>query len=132
MLNRNHVAGCVSPIRVLVADDHPPVRELLVALLREDARIAIVAEARDGEEAVDLALQTRPDVIVMDVSMPRLNGLEATKRIAARLPETLVIGFSTHENAETAPLMLAAGASAYLTKGQSGDLIETILRLSDL
>ena len=119
------------PVRVLLVDDHPLLRKGIADLLREHGRIDVVGEAADGEQAIELALRTRPDVIVMDVSMPRMNGLEATKRITAHLPNTRVIGLSTHEYADMAQAMLAAGASEYLTKAQSTEmLLATILRLA--
>jgi PAS domain S-box-containing protein len=115
-------------VRVLLADDHPILREGLTELLRERAEIEVVGEACDGQEAVELALQMRPDVVLMDVTMPRLNGIEATRRLTAQLPGLRVIGLSMHEGDDMAIAMREAGAVAYLTKGESPDtLIATIL-----
>ena len=120
-------AGSVSKIRVLVADDHKIVRQGLTELLREEADIEVVGEASDGVEAVEMAARLRPDVIVMDISMPRLNGIEATRRITAAQPRVRVIGLSMYEEPERAAAMREAGAVAYLHKaGPSEDLIAAI------
>lgn len=120
-------AGIVSKarggLRVLLADDHPVVRKGLADLLREQAGIEVVIEARDGQEAVDLALEARPDVVIMDVTMPRMDGIEATRRIMAQLPRTRVIGLSMHEDAEAMRAIREAGASHYLRKDVASDLL---------
>jgi DNA-binding NarL/FixJ family response regulator len=101
---------------VLVADDHPLVRKGLADLLREQEKIEIVLEAGDGSEAVDLCQRSDVDVVVMDVTMPRLDGIEATRRIKQSRPRTRVIGLSMHEDADMAKAMLEAGAAAYFRK----------------
>jgi len=103
-------------IRVLLADDHAVLRDGLERLLRAQEGIQVVGQAGDGQEAVDLAIGLRPDVILMDVSMPRLNGVEATRQILQSLPETRVIGLSMHVREDVASQMTAAGAAGYLTK----------------
>jgi PAS domain S-box-containing protein len=114
-------------IRVLLADDHQLLREGLATLLRDQPGIEVVGEASDGREAVDMALQTHPDVVLMDVTMPGLNGIEATRSIKAALPNASVIGLSMHEADEMAGPMRNAGAAAYLAKTGSADaLIEAI------
>lgn len=114
-------------IRVLLADDHAIVRQGLGSLLRGEPDIDIVGEAEDGQEAVDMARELRPDVVVMDVSMPRLNGCDATRAIVAELPGTRVVGLSMYDEAEMEAAMLNAGAAAYLPKGgPTQDLIATI------
>ncbi len=110
---------CPGKTRVLLADDHKVVREGLARLLREQPDLEVVGEADHGRQAVELALQTQPDVVIMDVSMPILNGIEATRRIVAALPDVRVIGLSMYEEEETANAMLTAGAAAYLPKGGS-------------
>lgn len=104
-------------IRVLLADDHTILRHGLASILHNEPGIEVVAEACDGQAAVELTRLYRPDVVVMDVTMPRLNGVEATQRLAQELPAVQVIGMSMHEDDETRNAMLRAGAVSYLTKG---------------
>ncbi|NUQ65417.1 MAG: PAS domain S-box protein [Pirellulales bacterium] len=115
-------------IRVVLADDHAIVRQGLAGLLREHPQIDVVGEASDGRAAVDVARQTQPDVVLMDVNMPGMNGIEATRQIRKSLPGVQVIGLSMHEEAELARAMQAAGAVRYLCKDTAcDDLITTIL-----
>ncbi|MCI0396323.1 MAG: response regulator transcription factor [Chloroflexi bacterium] len=103
-------------IRVLVADDHYMVRQGIRALLNGANGIEVVGEAENGQEAVDLAEKLRPDVIVMDISMPQLDGIEATERIQAmKLPSQVVI-LSMYANANLVRQALKKGARAYLLK----------------
>lgn len=104
-------------LRVMVVDDHDIVREGLVGLLSDYPDMEIVGEACDGETAVAMAKKLRPNVIIMDVSMPGMNGIEATRRIVNDLPEVRIIGLSMHEERDVAEQMQAAGASAFVTKG---------------
>lgn len=121
-------AGASPRMRVMLADDHPVVRKGLADLLREQAQIDVVAEAQDGQEAMELALQTVPDVVLMDITMPRLTGIEATRRIRAALPTVRVIGLSMHEDEDMARAMREAGAVAYLNKSEAADrLVATVL-----
>lgn len=115
-------------IRVLVADDHAILREGLITLLAEEPQIEVVAEACDGQEAVELALAMHPDVVLMDVTMPLLSGIEATRRIAAELPDVRVIGLSMHQEQDMATAMHEAGAVAYLRKGDSSDNVIAAIR----
>ena len=103
-------------IRVILADDHTVLREGLREVLNAQSDIAVVGEASDGRKTVSLAEELRPDVIVMDVGMRGLNGIEATRRIRARYPEVRVLGLSMHSRARYVLDMLAAGASGYLLK----------------
>jgi DNA-binding NarL/FixJ family response regulator len=115
----------------LLADDHALLREGLRSLLGEEADIELVGEASDGRQAVEVALRTRPDVILMDVTMPRVDGIEATRQITAALPQARVIGLSMHEEEDMAAAMYEAGASAYLSKGgPSESLLATIRGIS--
>jgi len=103
-------------IRVLVTDDHALVREGLASLLLPEPDIEVIGEACDGQEAVELALELLPDVILMDITMPRLDGIQATQKIKAQLPEVCVIGLSMYERDDMALAMADAGAAAYLSK----------------
>jgi DNA-binding NarL/FixJ family response regulator len=103
-------------IRVLVADDQALVREGLMTLLQVAAGIEPVAAATDGEEAVALAARHRPHVVLMDLRMPRLDGVEATRRIRAAQPETEIVVLTTHADDQSILGALQAGARGYLTK----------------
>ena len=114
-------------IRVLLADDHKIVREGLNSLLSEQPDIKVVGQAEDGLAALEMARLLQPDVVVMDVTMPRLDGLEATRRLKTEFREIKVIGLSMHSESDMAESMREAGAVAYLTKGGPAEyLIEAI------
>jgi len=115
-------------IRVLLADDHEILRQGLAGLLEEEPDIEVVGHASDGQVAVDLARSLLPDVVVMDVTMPRLNGVEATKRICAELAGVQVIGLSMHERAEMAVAMRKAGAVAFIPKDESSASLVIAIR----
>ncbi len=114
--------------RVLLADDHQIVREGLMGLIQEHSDIAVIGEACDGQMAVEMARELKPDVVIMDVSMPQLNGIEATRRIVAELPQVRVIGLSMHERETMAAAMRQAGASAYLPKGGPSEPLIAAIR----
>ena len=101
---------------MLLADDHEIVREGLVSLLSEEPDVEVVGEAANGREAVDLADRLQPDVVIMDVSMPLINGDEATRQIKTHLPETRVIALSMYEEPDTVEKMRRAGAEGYVLK----------------
>ena len=103
-------------IRLVLADDHDMVREGLKALLDKEAGMQVVGEADNGAKTVALAARLVPHVVVMDVAMPDLNGIEATRRIVAGNPHTRVVALSGHANKEFVREMLTAGASAYVLK----------------
>jgi len=105
-----------SRVRVLVADDHTIVRQGLVSLLNESGECEVVAEAADGLEAVEKAHATRPEVAVLDLSMPRLSGLEAVRRLREELPATRILVLTVHEEEEYVLPIVRAGASGYLVK----------------
>ncbi len=114
-------------IRVLVADDHPILREGLTGLLAEEPDIDVVGQAGDGQEALELARRTAPQVVLMDITMPVLNGIDATRQIKAEMPQVRVIGLSMHEDQAMISAMYEAGADAYLVKnGPSEALVEAI------
>lgn len=104
-------------IRVLLADDHTIVREGLRSLLASHDDVEVVGEAADGREAVRLAEELKPDVVVMDLTMPSLNGVDATEQIRRRRPETRVLILSMHSGEEHVRPAIRAGASGFLVKG---------------
>ena len=106
----------MSPVTVLLADDHTLVRAGIRSLIEELPGVRIVAEASDGREAVALATSLRPDLVVMDISMPELSGIEATARLREELPATRVLILSMHSSEDFVRRALAAGASGYLVK----------------
>jgi len=108
------------PIRVLLADDHRIVRQGLRALLSAQSDIVVVGETGDGRETVQLAESLQPDVVIMDISMPLLNGIEATRQIVSRTPEVAVVVLSMHGGDEYILQVLRAGALGYVLK-QSAD-----------
>ncbi|NLG48920.1 MAG: PAS domain S-box protein [Chloroflexi bacterium] len=117
-------------IRVLLVDDHEIMREGLASLLMMEEGIEIMAQAPDGETAVELAKRLKPDIVVMDVSLPGISGVEATRRILAADDHVAVIGLSMHEQGPIAQAMRDAGAVAYLTKGGPSDALIAAIRSS--
>lgn len=105
------------PIRVLLAEDHTIVRDGLASLLRSASDITVVGEAADGRQAVEEARRLKPDVVVMDIAMPELNGIEATRHISQACPETRVLILSVYSTIDHINLALKAGARGYLLKG---------------
>ncbi|HET9842716.1 MAG TPA: response regulator transcription factor [Nocardioides sp.] len=116
------------PIRILVADDHPVVRGGLVALLRTIEGLEVVGEASDGATAVREAQLTRPDVVLMDVRMPDLDGVEATRRIRAAVPSTRVLMLTMYDDDATVFTAMQAGAQGYLLKEAEQDEIVRAVR----
>ncbi|MFQ5460249.1 MAG: response regulator, partial [Anaerolineae bacterium] len=117
----------MSRIRVVLADDHTVLREGLAALLGDQPDIDVVAEASDGAGAVRSALAQGPDVVLMDISMPGMDGIEATRRVRSELPEAQVLALTMHDEEAFFFHMLQAGAAGYLLKGASSEeLIEAI------
>jgi len=115
------------PIRILLADDHSIVREGLRALLERQQEFEVVGDAADGREAVEMAKTGHPDVVVMDVAMPGLNGIEATRRITARSPQVGVVILSMHSDESYILRSLKAGARGYLLKDSlQADLIDAV------
>ena len=114
-------------LRVFLADDHAIFRDGLRALLQRQPGVEVVGEAGDGHEAVTEIERTRPDVVVMDIGMPHLNGLEVTRRVRKRLPRTRVLVLSMYEDPDFVHQILAAGASGYVLKGSaSKELLEAL------
>ena len=121
----------MKPIRILLADDHPVVRDGLRALLEREADMSIVAEAADGRETVRLAEEHSPDVVIMDLAMPIMNGIEATRRIVAKSPHTAVVILSMHQDESYVLGSLNAGAKGYLLKdSMRREVIEAVRAVS--
>ena len=114
-------------IRVLLAEDHVVVREGTRELLQREQDIKVVGEAGDGEEAVELTVKLRPDVVIMDIAMPRLNGIEATKQIKALYPAAAVLILTAYDNDQYIFALLDAGAAGYLLKNVRGrELVDAV------
>src|SRR5687767_9874765 len=104
-------------IRVLVVDDHAAVRSTLVAYLGVEPELEVVGEAADGQQALDIASRLKPDLVLMDVRMPVVDGIEATRRLKASRPKTRVVLMSGHAEDDLREAGLDAGATAFLLKG---------------
>jgi DNA-binding NarL/FixJ family response regulator len=111
----------MSPTRVLIADDHPTFRRGLGSLLESLPDVELVGEADDGESAVSMTAQIKPDVVVMDLNMPRLNGIEATRRIIADDPSAAIIVLTMLDEDESVFAAMRAGARGYIVKGADTD-----------
>jgi len=107
-------------IRIMLVDDHTMVREALRTVLEQDPGMQVVAEAGDGEEALKLAKESAPDVVVMDVALPGQSGIETTRRLLARHPEIKVLALSTFLDRRIIQQMLDVGARGYITKSAAG------------
>lgn len=116
------------PIRVLLADDHKLVRAGIRSLLERLPDVEVVAEASDGREALRLIGEHRPQIVLMDIAMPELNGLEATRRVAKAFPDVSVIVLSIYSDEEHVYQALRAGASGYLLKGAAIEELELAIR----
>jgi DNA-binding NarL/FixJ family response regulator len=117
-------------IRLVVADDHALMRQGLRAVLSEQCDLEMVGEAQDGLGALAMASEKRPDVVLMDVNMPHMDGIEATKRISGSLSGVKVIALTMHDNPRIRAAMEAAGASAFITKGEDAErLCQTIRKV---
>jgi two-component system response regulator NreC len=117
----------MTKIKVLIADDHTIVRKGLRKILTDDPAVEVVGEASNGREAVRLATQLKPAVVIMDVAMPELNGIEATRQITQKLLNTKVLVLTMHEDESYVRQMIKAGAKAYLLKDTiESELIQAI------
>ena len=118
----------MNPITVLLADDHAVVREGLRALLDAESGIEVVGEAETGREAVRLTKKLLPAVVVMDIAMPLLNGLEATRQILKAVPETRILILSAHSDDEYVDEVIRLGAAGYLIKQTSANILSQAIR----
>lgn len=118
-------------VRILVADDHRIVREGIVRILDDSPDCRVVAQAADGVEAVELALELKPDIVVIDLTMPRLGGLDAVRRLNAQLPQVRVLVLTVHEDEEYIVPIIKAGAAGYLVKDSaSKELTDAIAKIA--
>lgn len=115
-------------IKVLLAEDHVITRQGMCRLLEEESDLAVMGEAGDGEEAVQMATEMQPDVIIMDIAMPKLNGIEATRQIKLLCPTTAVLALSAYDDDEYVFGLLEAGAAGYLLKTANGDQLIHAIR----
>ena len=116
-----------TPLRVLVADDHALVRECICRLIDSQSDMKVVAEAKDGEEAWEQGRYLNPDVVVMDISMPKLTGAQATERLRASCPQTRILVVSAYADDDHVRQLLAVGAAGYLLKrSASADLVNAV------
>jgi DNA-binding NarL/FixJ family response regulator len=118
----------MNPIRVVVADDHRLFRAGLRAILQDTAGIEVIGEATDGHEALAVTARERPDVLLLDISMPGMNGLETARRMADEFPEVRVVILSMHATEQYVAQALQAGAAGYLLKDAAPTELETALR----
>jgi DNA-binding NarL/FixJ family response regulator len=115
------------PVRILLADDHTIVRQGLARLLEEQQNFKVVGEAVNGQDAVEKAEKLKPNIIIMDIAMPRMNGIEAAKRIRKQMPETKIIILSMYSHEHYIHELLECGVSGYLLKDSGGqDIIKAI------
>jgi DNA-binding NarL/FixJ family response regulator len=115
-------------MRVLIADDHTMVRESLVSVLQADGDVQVVAQASDGFDAVEKAVELRPDVVIVDLSMPRLSGIEVIRRLREAVPATRVLVLTMHQEDEYILQAVRAGASGYLVKDSGAAELLTAVR----
>jgi two-component system, NarL family, response regulator NreC len=122
----------MNPIRILLADDHTVIRKGLRLLLESQSGFKVIAEASDGRETVAQAELHQPDVVVLDVAMPTLNGIEAARQISAKLPQTAIVFLSMHSDESYVLKALKSGAKAYLLKDSAEyDLINAIRAVNE-
>ena len=118
----------MNPIKIILVDDHDVVRTGLRSFLSGQADVQVIAEARNGEEALLRADELKPDLVIMDITMPGMDGLEATRKLKVRQPECLVLALTVHEDKQYFMEMLAAGASGYITKQAAADDLMAAIR----
>ena len=120
-------------IKILIADDHALLRRGLATLLEFDSRMSVVGDVKNGQEAIKAALELKPDVVIMDLAMPVMDGVEATRQIRAALPETKVLILTTYSTSVDVARAIEAGASGALVKDEEDDrLIDSILKIAEV
>ena len=128
LVDSNPEPGEGKIVSIIIADDHPLIRHALRDILTEQEDFRVLAEARDGEEAVKLVNELHPDVVIMDITMPKINGPEATRRIKANCPDTGVLMLTVHSDIGYVLTALEAGAEGYLTKSAIGNEVIHAIR----
>jgi DNA-binding NarL/FixJ family response regulator len=118
----------MSRVRILIADDHELVRKGIAAQISQDPHWEVIAEATNGRDAVELAQRLRPQLVVLDLSMPELNGLAAASRIRAALPEARILILTVHDSEQVVREVLAAGAQGYMLKSDAGRILMAALQ----
>jgi DNA-binding NarL/FixJ family response regulator len=122
--------GMVAVLRILIADDHELVRRGIRALLEAEPNWSVIADVNDGQKALEEAQRLKPDIVILDISMPRLNGLEAARRIKKTLPEIKVLIVTMHDSENVAREVLESGARGYVTKAETArDLVTAVSAL---
>ena len=117
----------MTPVRILIADDHEVVRRGIAAQISQRPEWEVIAEATNGRDAVALALRLKPDLIVLDLSMPQLNGLAAASQIVAARPEARILILTVHDSEQVVREVLAAGARGYILKSDAGRILMAAL-----
>lgn len=118
--------------KIMLVDDHPLICQALRDILEKEDDLKVIGEASNGQEAIEVALELRPDVVIMDINMPVLSGIEATRRIKTECPYIAILILTVHTDIETIFSILQAGASGYLTKSVFGsEVVHTIRSLMD-
>ncbi|MDF1811249.1 MAG: response regulator transcription factor [Verrucomicrobiales bacterium] len=118
----------MNSITIILADDHTIVREGLRSLLKSESDIKIIGEAEDGRSTVEMTAKLRPDVVVMDIAMPQLNGIEATRQILQKLPKTKILILSAHSDDAYVEKIMALGAKGYLIKQSASHVLADSIR----
>jgi NarL family two-component system response regulator LiaR len=118
----------MSSINVLLAEDHVITRQGIRRLIEDEKGVTVIGEASDGEEAVQMVTDLRPDIVIMDIAMPKLNGIEATRQIKLLSPRTAVLILSAYDDDEYVFALLKVGAAGYLLKNVSGDELTRAIR----